>query len=241
MFETKPGAKGVREMLERNHRLADTLRAPQFHLEAFERLQQWQLARLSRSYADLMAQDSCRPACVFFLEQLYGGLDFRERDQDVERVMPVMSRVLPDAVLKMMADAFELQAISLEFDMAMAQQLDYRDVTSIDTPDYVIAYMASSNRPERERQILLIRQLGLELGRLVSKPWINPLVRLSRGPAYAAGFGSLQTFLETGLQAFRVLDDVAAFVDIIYEREWRSMQKLFAGDPDPFGQAKAHE
>lgn len=238
MFETRPGAKCVQEMLERNHRLVDTLRAPVFYLDAFERLQRWQLARLSQSYADLMARDSTRPACVFFLEQLYGGLDFRKRDQDVERVMPVMSRVLPDAVLKMMADAFELQAISLEFDMAMAQQLERRAVETIETPDYVGAYMASGNRPERERQILLIRQLGLELGHLVRKPWINPLVRLSRGPAHAAGFGSLQTFLESGLSSFRALDDAAAFVDIIYRREWQSMQKLFSGDPDPFGLAR---
>jgi hypothetical protein len=238
MFESKPGAKRVHEMLERNHRLADTLRAANFHLAPFELLQNWQHTRLAQTYSDLMAQDNSRPACVFFLSELYGGLDFRARDQDVERVMPGMKRFLPDNVLVTMAEAFELQAISLEFDMAMAEHLERSAVTAIDTPDYVSAYIAAGNRPERERQIRLIRHLGLELGRLVAKPWVNPLVRLLRGPAHAAGFGNLQTFLETGLSSFLALDDVAAFVDIIYQREWRSMQKLFAGHPDPFGLAQ---
>ena len=57
-------------------------------------------------------------------------------------------------------------------------------------------------------------------------------------PAHAAGFGQLQDFLEEGLNAFRALKDVHCFLDTIHEREWASMQKLFAGDEDPFGSAR---
>ena len=54
------------------------------------------------------------------------------------------------------------------------------------------------------------------------------------GPAHAAGFGRLQEFLETGLVSFRALEDPVHFVDTIYQREWSSMERLFAGDPYPF-------
>ena len=55
-----------------------------------------------------------------------------------------------------------------------------------------------------------------------------------RGPAHAAGFGKLQEFLETGLWSFRQLEDADHFVETIYEREWAAMERMFAGDPDPF-------
>ena len=64
---------------------------------------------------------------------------------------------------------------------------------------------------------------------------VNTLVRLLRGPAHAAGFGKLQEFLEEGLAAFRALEDPACFVDTIYEREWRAMERMFAGAERPFG------
>ena len=83
-------------------------------------------------------------------------------------------------------------------------------------------------------QILLIRKLGRDLKTLVHKSIINYLLRLLRGPAHAAGFGNLQEFLETGLAAFRALEDPGHFVDTIYDREWAAMERLFAGDPDPF-------
>jgi hypothetical protein len=60
-------------------------------------------------------------------------------------------------------------------------------------------------------------------------------VRLLRGPAHAAGFGRLQEFLEEGLGSFRALEDARHFIETIYQRESGAMQKMFAGEPQPFG------
>jgi hypothetical protein len=81
---------------------------------------------------------------------------------------------------------------------------------------------------------LLIREVGNELAKLVHKSLVVRLIRFMRGPAYAAGFGALQSFLESGVLSFRKLEDPVYFVNTIYEREWLSMQKLFAGDAEPF-------
>ena len=80
----------------------------------------------------------------------------------------------------------------------------------------------------------MIRQLGVDLAWLVDKPLVTQLVRLARGPAHAAGFGALQNFLEAGLFSFRKLEDSGFFINTIYQREWLTMQKLFAGNPNPF-------
>ena len=223
------------EMLARNHGLAGKLEGKDFPLHAFEQLQKWQQKRLARTFDDLIQQDAYRPAVNFFLTELYGGLDFRERDLEMSKVMPVMRRFLPDKVLYIMSEAFELQAVSLEFDMEMAGYMDRLDNLDLDMDRYCEVYRACSDKPGRERQVLLIRKLGYDLDRLVNKPLVNTLVRLLRGPAHAAGFGKLQEFLESGLGSFRALRDVQFFNEAIYQREWNSMQNLFAGEAEPFG------
>jgi len=222
-------------MLARNHAIAGQVADPAFPLRPFEQLQHWQRERLIRSFADLAAEAGYQPAIHFFLSELYGGLEFRERDQDLSRVMPLMIRFLPDQALVTMSEAFELQAISLEFDMRMADYMAGRGQAPLDMDRYCRVYRACSDRPGRERQILLIRKLGYDLDALVRKPLVNRLVRLLRGPAHAAGFGRLQEFLEEGLGSFRALPDAGAFVETIYEREWAAMQKMFEGAKKPFG------
>lgn len=221
-------------MLARNHLLAEKITALDFSLKPFQTLQSWQRQRLAESYSDLSSQESYRPACEFFLDDLYGGLDFLERDQDVAKVMPVMTKFLPGRFLVAMADAFELQAISLEFDLRMVAQMDVAKVTKLNATAYAQIYRSCGDRPMREKQIQLIRDLGHELAQLAHKSFVTYLIRLMRGPANAAGFNSLQSFLEAGVMSFRKLDDSDYFINTIYAREWLSMQKLFAGETDPF-------
>jgi hypothetical protein len=232
---SNPGARRLRDMLARNHVIAERVQETDFPLSEFELLQQWQRARLARSFEDLAQRNGYRPAVNFFLTELYGGLDFRERDQQMDRVMPVMIRLLPDHTLATMSQAFELQAISLEFDMRLAAGMERFGIGTLDMDRYCGIYRACDDKAGRERQILLIRKLGYELDKLVRKPWINYLVRLMRGPAHAAGFGTLQEFLENGLVSFRAIEDPVFFIETIYAREWGAMQKLFAGDEKPFG------
>ena len=231
---SKSGAERLYGMLARNHELAERIDGRDFPLGCFETLQQWQRARIARSFEDLNRQEGYQPAVEFFLSEIYGGLHFRERDQDMGRVMPVMTRFLPDRTLMTMSEAFELQAISLEFDMAMAECMARWELEQLDMTAYCKVYRAASDRSGRERQILLIRKLGYDLDQLVRKSFVNYLVRLLRGPAHAAGFGNLQEFLESGLNSFRALEDPEYFIETIYEREWGSMERMFEGDDNPF-------
>jgi len=232
---SKPGAQRLRSMLARNHRFAESITQAGFPLPLFEQLQDWQRARLARSFEELERKPDCGPAVQFFLTELYGGLGFRERDQDLDRVMHLMIRFLPDRTLWTMSEAFELQAISLEFDRAMALQMQQDGIDALDMPTYCAVYRAAGDRPGRERQIELIRKLGYDLDKLVRLPLVSFLVRLLHAPAHAAGFGALQDFLEQGLAAFREMDDVRHFIETIYEREWAAMEALFAGAERPFG------
>lgn len=237
---SKPGADQLRAMLARNHELAEQTLRPDFPLAHFETLQSWQLKRLTVTFRDLYEQEGYRHAVEFFVSDLYGGMDFRQRDQEMSRVMPIMIRFLPDKALVALAEAFELQAISLEYDFVMAEYMAVQGVHELDLESYGDVYRACSERAGRERQIQLFPKIGRDLNKLVRKSIVNYLLRMLRGPAHAAGFGKLQEFLETGLASFRSLEDADYFVETIYQREWGAMEMLFAGDPDPFRLPEIH-
>ena len=58
--------------------------------------------------------------------------------------------------------------------------------------------------------------------------------RLARGPAHAAGFGALHDFLERGFVAFDRMRGADEFLDAVRERETRLLERLYAGEQNPF-------
>lgn len=230
----KRHAGRLKQALTDSHRLAGTLDEPDFPLAMLEALQSWQRERLAHTYGDLIGQERYRAAGVFFLNELYGGLHFRERDQEVERVLPAMVRMLRDDMLLVMAEAFELQALSLQFDMEMTRIFREAGWRSLNAERYGEIYRSCGRADDRSRQIDLIRHLGLQLNELVHHRLVLMLIRMLRGPARAAGFGLLQGFLEEGLQAFRDMGDGTDFILTIWHRETIIKERLLEGDREPF-------
>ncbi|SHE53067.1 hypothetical protein SAMN02745204_00623 [Thermomonas hydrothermalis] len=220
-----------------HQRLFDPRLEPRNALPWLKPLQRWQAARLERSFSVFLQDPSQRPAARFFLTDVYGDRDFRQRDADIARVMPMMQRLLPEPLLLTLADAIALAALSHAFDLRMAQALhDLAPVTAtLDVPLYGQAYRQVGHPRLRAWQIALIDEVGSGLAAAVQMPGVARLLRLSRLPARAAGLGELQGFLERGFAAFVALGDARAFLDHIRVQETRTMQRLFAGAPDPFG------
>jgi len=225
----KKNAALLRQALTDSHTLATRLDEPGFPLAELELIQTWQRQRLAETYADLTSQERYAAAGDVVLDELYGGLHFRERDQEMKRVLPVMVRMLRDDMLLVLAEAFELQSLSLDFDMDMTTQYLANGSGELDLSRYGELYRACGHEKERERQIELIHRLGLELNRLVHHRLVMMLIRVLRGPAIAAGFGLLQSFLEGGLNAFRVMGDGTEFIDTIKLRETEFMHSQLAG------------
>ena len=230
----KKNAARLRQALSASHALASALDEDGFPLEELAVVQDWQRERLEKSYRDLTSQQRYRAAGDFFLSELYGGLHFRERDQEMERVLPVMVRMLRDDMLLALAESFELQTLSLEFDISMVTALRQSRWHTLNTARYGAIYRTVGRASGRERQIDLIRHLGLVLNKLVHHRLVLLLIRTLRGPARAAGFGLLQSFLEKGLFAFREMGDGTTFVETIWQKEHEVKRRLIAGDDQPF-------
>jgi len=192
-------------------------------------LRKWQADRLSRTHADLLASAEYGDAARFFLTDLYGPSDLTNRDALVQRVVPIMSKMLSAHALEVVADAIELDSLSESLDADMVEALG-GDI--IDVSAYARAYRQTGRQDDRARQILLIEHLGASLDKLSRHRFIGSTLAMMRKPAAAAGFGDLQNFLEKGYDSFKKMKTVKPFLDAVISREKAFSNALFAGN-DP--------
>jgi hypothetical protein len=204
---------------------------------ARQSLRAWQARRLARTHADLLSHPKFANAATFFLTDVYGANDSSFRDEELHRVIPTMTKLLPAAGLETVADAMELDALSEDLDAAVVKALG-RNVRAIDAPAYGSAYRKVGRRQDRERQIEIIRDIGHSLARLTRQPFVGTSLSLMRKPAKLAGLSNLQSFLERGYQAFRDMGDVDEFLQRILEREEALLAALFAGDDSLLARAE---
>lgn len=191
------------------------------------RLREWQAARLARTYADLLSSPRYCLAAKFFLSDLYGPKDFSSRDDEIERILPLLISMLPARALQTMALAVELDGLTEMLDSAMVRELQaMRRTSNIDDEAYATAYRTVGQAAERQRQIKLILDTGEALEKLARKPFLATALRLMRGPAYLAGLGDLHEFLGNGFAAFRSLGNAAEFLNWISVREQRLLNCL---------------
>ena len=196
-----------------------------------KQIQHWQSDRLLTTHQHFYQQKSFRPAMDYFRLQLYCQTNFIERNQELIRVLPLMSKVLPQHMLQMVANAAELQLLTLKLDDRLVQQLSDSDLNAgIPDAAYARAYGETCTLEERAHQIDLIEQLGFELSRLVKKPLISGLLKMAKGPAEVAGFADIHQFLAEGFYAFKKLKKPQMFLTPILTMERTISEFLFSGE-----------
>ena len=232
-----PGAERFLEHLQRARALrrqvvtGPGLSAQQHTLSA------WQTERLAATYADFATSKRYQPALEFSLSDLYGTKDFAQRDADIERVYPIMVRMLSENALQSMSLAVELHALSQELDSELIDvfRRDFgidigEHPERLDQELYAQAYRKCDNYAMRSRQIELIHETGELLEEVVRHPFIYMTTRLVRGAAHAAGFGELQDFIERGLGSFRKMKGAEHFLAATQQREFFILNQIYSGD-----------
>jgi hypothetical protein len=229
----------LRDSLALGDQLRQTMRAlsaarraaPEF-AQAKHRVRVWQNRRFAATYADLRAEPRYQPAVEFFLAELYGEADLSvARDADIERVLPVMVRMLPAPALETILDALVFETLCEELDGAVARELGSERLT---VATYADAFRRAGRNAERQRQIEYVSEIGRALDRLTRWPMIGTTLKLMRAPARATGLSALQEFLERGFVAFKHMRGADEFLATITERETALVERLFAGDSRPF-------
>jgi hypothetical protein len=193
----------------------------------------YQQLRMAHSHADLLKSERYGPAAKFFLTELYTTTDLAKRDADIERVIRILVKFLPDKAILTLVSALEMDALSERMDAALAttarkMQDDTRPL-KLDAERYATAYRAVGDFAARERQLALTEALGNALDKLSRMPLLLSLLKLMRAPAHAAGVGQLHNFLENGYAAFSHMKGGKEFIATIVSRERAEHRRLAAG------------
>lgn len=226
---------------------ADRIRAGISHYRAWARhqdetllaavtaLQQAQIARLRMTHAEELADARYRPITEFFLSEIYTGLDIEELAREIEKALPVATRMLPDSVMRTAAIAVELNALTGELDEEVALDLLAHGLAaSPSDADIVAAYRRCGHFDERREQMRLLRELGLGLDRYVRSRLITATFKMAARPARMAGLGGLYDFMGQGFAVMKPMKSVADFLDIFIGREQRILDLLENSSDDPF-------
>ena len=199
---------------------------------AVRRVKRFQARRFEGSYADLLAAGPYSAAARFFLEELYGERDYAERDAQFARIAGAVEKLFPRDVADTAAALAQLHALTETLDHAVARAMGQE---GDEVAAYVRAWKAVDRRPERRQQVETVLAIGAEMKRLTRLPGLRLMLKMMRGPASAAGMGSLQRFLEAGFDTFASVakqrGGAERFLETIREREFRLMDLMFDADP----------
>lgn len=207
---------------------------PEFQ-EKFITMQKWLAGRLSRTHADLLEDDRYRAVTQFFLSDLYGGLDLTELAREVERALPIATRLLPDSVMRTSAVALELNALTGELDEALTTMLfETMGAAEITEAAMIEAYRACDYQEQRHRQLDLLGELGGGLDRYVRSRVIYATFKIAHRPARMAGLGGLYDFLGRGFDVMRPMGSAQDFLNHFIGKERAIVDAICAGNPDPF-------
>lgn len=186
----------------------------------------FQHRRFQSTYADLLASPRHGPAARFFLDDLYGPMDFSRRDGEFARIVPGLVRLFPANIVDTVASLADLHSLSETLDTEMGRALGGEGP---DGRSYGRAWRSVGRPADRERQIVLMLAVGTALDRYTRSPLLRHSLRLMRGPAAAAGLGVLHSFLENGFDTFREMRGAEVFLDTVARRERQLAAHLFDG------------
>lgn len=202
--------------------------------EKFVQVQQMQVERMKRTHADFLADSRYQAVTQFFLTDLYGGLDLSELAREVERALPIATRLLPDSVMRTSAVALELNALTGEMDEAVTTALfDVLGASTITDEGLVEAYRKVGHYDLRRRQMELLRELGAGLDKYVRSRVIYATFKIANKPAHMAGLGGLYDFLGRGFEVMRPMGSAEDFMNLFLDRELTILANLESGKANP--------
>jgi hypothetical protein len=101
------------------------------HKKRWAALKQWQIERLRKTYADLLANPRYKEAAEFFLDELYGAKDVDSRDSEAQKVAPKLARMLPSRAIDALLLAVQLEEMAERLRSAgFSPILRHRDLAS---------------------------------------------------------------------------------------------------------------
>lgn len=221
-------AADFRKYMRRSNELHGSYLSDPRHLQQYDHFTEWQMAYLLTLFTDLHQRPGYGDAIDFTMSDL-AGVGISNRDRDLERASPAITRMLPQKALETIAAAAKLNACVLEINLGIYRHLlsNERLPATITERAYRVACRESTSLRQCVDMVHLATSLGETLKRLVKVPLLGAMLRAMRGPAHAAGFAALHDFLEGGYTRFRAIPDIDLFLNEIDTRMTGFFDRIF--------------
>lgn len=211
----------------KNHRLL-AIQVPELFFVKYK-IKEFQIAKLKITHHDFLTSPATKDATKFFLNELYNTKDLTERDKQAEKLIPFILKMFPTQTLEIIAKAFILDALTERLDTKMAQDIikDVMTKRNMSEDEYKQYYLKTSSQQDREQQISLVQDIGLELCKVVKIPLISQVLKAMRLPAKMAKLTEIHNFLEGGFNTFKNTHQPENFVKSIYQREIKILKEYY--------------
>lgn len=202
--------------------------------QKFLHIQKMQAERLTRTHAALLIDPRYEAITKFFLTELYGGMDLAELAKEVERAIPVATRLLPESVMRTSAVALDLNALTGELDEALTHMV--YEVMGVQNPteaDVIEGHRRLDHFQLRHYQMDLLLELGRGLDKYVRSRVIFATFKLAHRPAQMAGLGTFYNFLGRGFEVMRPMGSAEEFLQTFVGKERKIFDNIHFGVPNP--------
>ena len=200
---------------------------------ALAELKALQANRFASTYRDFLQTPLHGPATRFFLNDLYGNVDYSDRDRQFSRIAGSLQSFFPEQVVATAVALAELHAQTEQLDHAMANAWLTQAEDAKVADRYVACWRLVGGKPARYQQLEVVIRIGQELDSLTRTPGLRMTLRMMRGPAKLAGLSALQGFLEKGFDTFGGMaqspDGTSQFLSTIRMRETQWIEILSEG------------
>ena len=201
--------------------------------------QVWLKIRIQNTHHDLFNQKENVLMAQYFIHRLYGGPEFDDLAVQIERLLKYAhkaEKIIPENAIKTGLKSVGLAVLAMQLDEQVAAQLlkDYPVDQVIDDEMMRQTLIKLDQYEARLEQLSLLDDLGGALDKYMRSFIMHTAFKMCKGAASKYRFELMYDFIGEGFIAMKPMKSAANFIHSFTVKEQEIVEKVHAGEPNPF-------
>ena len=201
--------------------------------------QTWLKNRIQMTHHELFNQKENVLMAQYFINRLYGGPEFDDLAVQIERLLKYAhkaEKIIPENAIKTGLKSVGLAVLAMQLDEQVAAQLlkDYPADQVIDNEMMRQTLIKLDQYDARLEQLSLLDDLGGALDKYMRSFIMHTAFKMCKGAANKYRFELMYDFIGEGFIAMKPMKSAANFIHTFTVKEREIVEKVHAGEPNPF-------
>ena len=201
--------------------------------------QVWLKIRIQNTHHDLFNQKENVLMAQYFIHRLYGGPEFDDLAVQIECLLKYAhkaEKIIPENAIKTGLKSVGLAVLAMQLDEQVAAQLlkDYPVDQVIDDEMMRQTLIKLDQYEARLEQLSLLDDLGGALDKYMRSFIMHTAFKMCKGAASKYRFELMYDFIGEGFVAMKPMKSAANFIHTFTVKEREIVEKVHAGEPNPF-------